>query len=431
MAERIAIIDGVRTPFCKSTNPKVPGVLGEMQADDLGAHVVKELLAKTGFDANDLDEIIFGNVIQPPQSTNLTRILAVKAGVPERIPSYTVNRNCASGMESVTTGMNKILAGYADVILAGGCESMSNVPILFGKKMIDIFMGLGKAKSLSAKLDVISKFRPAFLAPVIPGLLDPLCSLQMGQTAELISKDFSISRLEQDEFAMMSQNRAEAARANGIFEDEIVPIPVGPKYTAVQTEDDGIRNGTDLKGLQKLRPCFDRLAGTVTPANCSQITDGAAGLIIMRESKAKAMGLTPIGYLTDYAYAGLAPDRMGLGPVYATSQILERTGKQLGDFDLIEINEAFAAQVIGCERAMASKEYCQKYLGRADAIGVVDRDKLNVNGGAISLGHPVGATGTRLIIHTLKELKRRKKQHGLVTLCIGGGQGTALTLEAE
>lgn len=426
MKQRLAIIAGVRTPFCKA-----PGHMKGLKADDFGAYAVKELMHRAGVKVTDLDELIFGNVIQPTESANLARILAVKAGIPLNIPSYTVNRNCASGMEAITTSANKILSDEADSILCGGTESMSNGPVLFGEKMVNLLLKLKKAKSPVAMLNVMSGFRPNYLVPVIPGLVDPLCGLSMGQTAELLARDFKITRKEQDEFAVMSHNRAEAAQKSGAFDIEIVPVPVPPKFKEMKVKDDGVRANQTLADCAKLRPVFERVTGTVTAGNASQTTDGAAAMIIMRESKAKSLGLQPLGYLVDYAYAGLEPQRMGMGPVFATAKLLKKASMKLEDFDLIEMNEAFAAQVIANERAFASKDYAKKYLDRDTALGEIDREIMNVNGGAIALGHPVGATGSRMVIHILNELTRRGKKRGLATLCIGGGQGAALALEVE
>ena len=426
MKQRLAIISGVRTPFCKA-----PGHMKGLKADDFGAYAVKELLHRSGVKVSDLDELIFGNVIQPTESANLARILAVKAGIPLSIPSYTVNRNCASGMEAITTSANKILSDEADSILCGGTESMSNGPVLFGEKMVNLLLKLKKAKSPGAMLSVLGGFRPNYLVPVIPGLVDPLCGLSMGQTAELLARDFKITRQEQDQFAVISHNRAEAAIKEGRFEGEIVPVPVPPKFKEMQTVDNGVRFGQTLADCTKLRPVFERVTGTVTAGNASQTTDGAAAMIIMREAKAKSLGLKPLGYLVDYAYAGLEPERMGMGPVFATAKLFEKASLKLEDFDLIEMNEAFAAQVIANERAFACNDYAKKHLGRDKAIGEIDREIMNVNGGAIALGHPVGATGSRMVIHLLRELKRRGKKRGLATLCIGGGQGAALALEVN
>ena len=425
MKERIAIIDGVRTPFCKAG-----GVFKHWEAEDLGAYAVKELLARVNIDPAIIDEVIFGNVIQPAHATNIARVLAVKGGVPINVPAFTVNRNCASGLEAISTGMNKILQGEAEIILAGGTESMSNFPILFGNRARDFMQKLSKARTFKQKLGTLASFRPSMLKPEIPGIADPLCSLNMGQTAEILSREFHITRFDQDEFALMSQQRAASAQDEGRFAEEIVPIPAPPNYE-VQTLDDGVRHDSTIEGLTKLRPAFDKLTGSVTAGNSSQVTDGAAAVLIMTESKAKELGLEPLGYLVDYAAAALEPSKMGLGPAYAIPKLLKKLDRELSSMDLIEINEAFAAQVIACERALASDEFAKRELGRSSAVGVIDRDKLNVNGGAVALGHPVGVSGTRLVLTILKELRRRGKQTGLVSVCIGGGQGEAAILEVQ
>ena len=425
MKERIAIINGLRTPFCKAG-----GVFKRWEAEDLGAYVVKELLARVDIDPEMIDEVIFGNVLQPPHATNIARVLAVKGGLSVKVPAFTVNRNCASGLEAITTGMNKILLDEAEVILAGGTESMSNFPILFNDKARDFLQRLSKAKSFKQKLSAIASFRPGFLKPEIPGIADPLCSLTMGQTAEILSREFHITRFDQDEFALMSQTRTAKAQDEGRLAEEIIPIPFPPEFN-VQEHDDGVRHNTTIEGLTKLKPAFDKLTGTVTAGNSSQVTDGAAAVLLMKESRAKELGLEPLGYIVEYATAALEPSRMGLGPAYAIPKVLKEVGKELSDIDLIEINEAFAAQVIACERALASDEFAKRELGRSTAVGVIDRDKLNVNGGAVALGHPVGVTGTRLVLTILKELRRRGKQTGLATMCVGGGQGEAAILEVE
>jgi len=426
MRERLAIIAGVRTPFCRSG-----GVLQGHSADDLGALVARELLVQTGWKPKDLDEVIVGNVSQPIEAANVGRVVALKAGVPPEVIASTVHRNCASGMEAITTAANKILAGEAETILAVGTESMSNIPLYFNRKMTGLFARLMKARTLSQRLLVMLGFRPAFLAPVIGvqlGLTDPVAGLNMGQTAEILAREFHVTRAEQDAWALTSHQRAVAAQAR--LAEEIMAVPVPPAYDGMQVLDDGPRPGQDLAALAKLKPYFDKIAGTVTVGNACPITDGAGAVLVMREAKARALGLTPLGFLRDYAYAALDGRRMGLGPVYATAKLLDKTGMGMKDFDLIELNEAFAAQSIACERAFASAAFASTHLGRAQAVGEIDRERLNVNGGAIALGHPVGATGARLVITALKELRRRGGQRALATLCIGGGQGAALALEA-
>lgn len=426
MKERIAVISGIRSPFCKAG-----GVLRDLRADDLGAFVVKELLARSKVYPEDIDELIFGNVLQPPHATNIARVLAVKGGLPIKVPAYTVNRNCASGMEALTTAANKILNDEANIILAGGVESMSDFPVLFRKTMREFLMKFMKAKTFKAKLKTLLSFRPSFLVPDIPKIADPICDLSMGQTAEVLSREFKVTRKEQDEFALLSQERSVKAQEEGFFAEEIVPIPVPPKNDKMQCDDDGVRKGQTLEALEKLRPAFDRLTGSVTAGNSSQVTDGAAAVLLMRESEAKKRGLKPLGYIREYSYAALDPHRMGLGPVFAISKLLDKTKLSLEDIDLIEINEAFAAQVIACERALNSDDFAKRELGRDKAVGEIDRNRLNVNGGAIALGHPVGASGARLVLTLLKELKRRNLNRGLASLCVGGGQGEAVVVEVE
>ncbi len=425
MKERIAVITGVRTPFCKAG-----GSFKGWQAEDLGAFVVKELLSRVDIDPEDIDELIFGNVLQPPHATNIARVLAVKGGLPINVPCYTVNRNCASGLEAITSGMNKIVLGEADVIIAGGTESMSNFPILFNSRARDFMQGLSKARSFKQTMRALLSFRPSMLKPEIPGIADPLCSLTMGQTAEILAREFHISRFDQDEYATMSQNRSASAQDEGRLADEIVPIPFPPDYQ-VQELDDGIRHDTTIEGLSKLRPAFEKLTGSVTAGNSSQVTDGACALLLMKESKAEQLGLEPLGYVSDFAVAALEPSKMGLGPAYAIPKLLDRVEKKLSDIDLIEINEAFAAQVIACERALASDAFAKEALGKSSAVGVINRDQLNVNGGAIALGHPVGVSGARLVLTLLKELRRRDKNTGIASLCVGGGQGQAALLEVK
>ncbi|MGA8164012.1 MAG: thiolase family protein [Waddliaceae bacterium] len=424
MKERIAVIDGVRTPFCKAG-----GVFLNWEADDLGAFVVRELLDRLDDFKGQIDELIFGNVLQPPHAANIARVLAVKGGVPVDVPAFTINRNCASGLEAIATGADKIrVGGDADVILAGGTESMSNYPVLFRKPMKEFFLRFPKAKTWKEKLFLFSSLKLLDLKPEIPGIADPLCGMTMGQLGEVLAREFHVTRDEQDAYALMSQQRSVRARNEGKFADEIIPIPSPPSY-AMQQEDNGIREETSLDALAKLPPVFEKETGSVTAGNSSQVTDGAAAVLLMRESKAKELGLSPLGYFLDYSCAALDPRRMGLGPVFATSKLLDKMGMTLDDISLIEINEAFAAQVIAAKNAFSSDAFARRELNRDRAVGELDWDRLNVNGGAISLGHPLGASGTRLILTLLKELKRRQLSLGLAALCIGGGQGEAAIVE--
>ncbi|MEW6042410.1 MAG: thiolase family protein, partial [Elusimicrobiota bacterium] len=331
----------------------------------------------------------------------------------------TVHRNCASGMESVTTAYEKISAGTREIIIAGGTESMSNSPLLFDKKFGDLLLELKKSKTIIEKLKNLLKFRPSHFKPkfgLALGLTDSTSGLNMGQTAELLAKEFGITRKEQDEFSLTSH--LNAIKAKDKLREEIVPVYVPPEYKKWIDYDNGPRENQTIEALAKLPPYFDRHTGSVTVGNSCQVTDGAVALLVMKESKAKELGYEPLGYLRYFFYVGLDPKRMGLGPAYAIPAVLKKAGLTLKDIQLIEINEAFAAQIIACERLMISNN-----------VGKINREILNVNGGAIALGHPVGATGGRLILTLLKEMKRRNLTLGLASLCVGGGQGAALILE--
>jgi acetyl-CoA acetyltransferase family protein len=432
MKERIAIISGYRTPMTKAG-----GALKNLSAHDLGARIVKEVVLRSKIPADKIDEVIIGNVSQPAEAANIARVIALKAGLDQKIPAYTVHRNCASGMEAITSAATKIIAGEAEIIVAGGVESMSNIPLIFNKKMTALFGNLIKAKNLWQKLKAIISFRLSFLQPIIglqQGLTDPISGLIMGCTAEMVAKDFKITRKQQDEFALLSHKKAEAAINAGIFKDEIIAIfNNDEKNSKMIDEDEGVRKGQKIEDLAKLKPYFEKNTGTVTVGNSSQITDAGAAMILMSESKAKNLAkeldLEILGYLRAFSYAGLDPSRMGLGPVFATSKVLDKTALTLADIDLIELNEAFAAQALACQFAFESDEFAKKHLNKARALGKINPDILNVNGGAIALGHPVGMTGARIVIHLLRELKRRNKNRGLATVCIGGGQGAALILE--
>lgn len=416
MAKRIAIIDGLRTPM-----GKMGGKLANIEADNLGAHVVRELLAKTDIDPRIINETIFGNVGGPAHAMNIARVIAMKAGIGKHVPAVTVHRNCASGMEAVTSAAARINVGEGSVYMCGGTESMTNIPFLYSKKAKAFFTKLGYSKTVGQKLQTLLTLRPSLFKPVIGlelGLNDIIAGMGMGGTAEVLAKEFNISRLQQDEFAKRSHQLAEAAHER--LKEEIAPIISNPDKGEVMADDEGIRKGQSMEALGKLRPVFDKKHGTVTAGNSSQITDGAAAMIVMSEERAKELGLEPLGYLRDYAYAGLDPHRMGLGPFYATKKLFEKSGARLSDIDLIEMNEAFAAQILACE-----------IMFKKEGLGEINMENLNVNGGAIALGHPVGMTGARLIITLLKELRRRGKNTGLATLCIGGGQGGAALLEVN
>jgi acetyl-CoA acetyltransferase family protein len=397
----LVIIDGVRTPFCKMGTD-----LAFLAADELGRVAVQALLTRTGLDPGIIDEVIFGCVGQPPDAMNVARVIALRAGIPESVPAVTVHRNCASGFESVTTAAERMAAGRGSIFIVGGTESMSQIPLLFSEAAARKFSKLSRSKSPMQKLSAASAMRPGDFAPKVGlrlGLTDPVSGMNMGETAELLARERGISRKQQDEFALRSHQRAVAGRER--VSEEICPVYVSGKAV---TQDNGARAEQTMEQLGKLRPVFDGALGTVTPGNSSQITDGAVALLVMTAGRARELGFKPLGQIDAYAYTGCDPARMGLGPVSAIRKI----GRPTTDADLIEINEAFAAQVL----AVLSE------------LGDVPPEKLNVNGGAIALGHPVGATGARLILTALKELQRRDAHKALVSLCVGGGQGGAIWL---
>jgi acetyl-CoA C-acetyltransferase/acetyl-CoA acyltransferase len=318
--------------------------------------------------------------------------------------------------------------------MCGGVESMSNIPLLFSPALTGIFEGLFKSRSVVEKLKNISHLRPAFLKPIIglmQGLTDPTNGLMMGSTAENLAQDFGISREAQDIYASISHNKAQAAQMAGIFAQEIVPIVYDALRGKVMMDDDGIRYDQTPDKLGKLQPFFDRKNGTVTAGNSSQVSDAAAAVVVMSESKAKELGLEPLGYLSAYSYAGLDPSRMGLGPVYSTAKIFQQTGLSLKDMDIIEMNEAFAVQILANLKAFDSAAYAKQHLNQSTALGSIDETILNIHGGGVALGHPVGMTGTRIVIHLLKALRQQNKNRGLATLCIGGGQGASMILEVS
>lgn len=424
--ERIAVVAGYRTPFCKMAT-----YFNDMKVQDLGRTVVRELIERTDFDPSLLDEVIIGCVGQPADAANLARVIALKAGIDEKIPAYTVHRNCASGIEAAVQAVMKIRSGEGSCYLVGGAESMSNIPFNFPKSFQDWSLGMAKSRTPVQKIGQLLRFRFSMLKPSIGlqlGLTDPVCGLNMGQTAEVLAREFGISRQEQDEFALSSHTKAVEGREK--LREEIVPVIPGDRFKKAVEDDNGPREGQSMEALTKLKPYFDRHSGTVTAGNASQITDGAVALLIMTESRAKELKMKPLGYIKEYAFAGVEPNRMGIGPAHAIPQVLKKADMPLSQMDAVEINEAFAAQVIACVKALESDEFAKQF-GYEGFTGKIDPNILNVNGGAIALGHPVGSTGARLILTMLKHLNRNQLNTGLVSLCIGGGQGAAVVLERE
>jgi acetyl-CoA C-acetyltransferase len=418
----VYIVDGARTPFLKAKNAP-----GPFSASDLATMAGRALLSRQAFSAEQLDEVILGCASPSPDEVNIGRVAALRMGCGNQVPGWTVMRNCASGMQALDSAIANIHSGRSQLVLAGGVDALSRAPLL---------SGWYAAKTFGQRLAALATLKLSYLAPVIgivKGLTDPVVGLLMGQTAENLAWRFKISREEMDAFSVRSHQRVAAAHDAGHFAAEMVPLveASGTVYAA----DDGLRRDSSLPNLAKLRPFFDRKYGKVTPGNSSQISDGATWLILASEEAVKEHGLKPIGMITDCQWAGLAPEQMGLGPVHASTPILQRQGLGLNELDAWEINEAFAAQVMGCLRAWDDAEYCKEHLGLDAPLGKLDESKLNIDGGAVALGHPVGASGARIVLHLLHILRRMdategRRRKGMATICIGGGQGGAMLVEA-
>jgi acetyl-CoA acyltransferase len=417
LSDTVYILNGARTPYTRAGTD-----FKDVSAADLGRSAAVEAMARSGITPDAVDQAIFGNIATPVDAANIARIVALRAGVPKEKPAHSVSRNCASGIESVVQGTRLIRTGEASVILAGGVENMSQIPFLYREPVKAALTEAGMAKTAGARLKAFSKLPwGQLLNPVIglkEGLTDPVCGLNMGETAELLAKEGKLTREMQDRFALSSHLKAAAARAR--LAEEIVAVPLPPAFDKVATADNGIRENQTMEALAKLKPFFDRKFGSVTAGNSSQITDGAAALVLASEAFVKAHGLKPIGKVVAWGFAGLEPERMGLGPSRSTPVALKAAGLGMKDLGLIEMNEAFAAQVLANIQAFE----------KDPRLGPIREEILNVNGGAIALGHPVGSSGSRLILTLLYEMRRRKVQHGLATLCIGGGQGASIIVEA-
>ena len=423
----VVILEGVRTPFSRAGT-----AFNDLPARELGRIAVREAIERADLAPREVDEVIVGNIAGPHDATNVARVVALSAGVPRSVPAYTVNRNCGSALQAIADGALKIRSGEADVVVAAGVESMSQIPVLYPESFKRILARAARAKSGRAKLAALASLRPHDFKPVIAlevGLTDPISGLNMGQTAEVLARDFGITRAEQDGFALESHRRAARAWQEGRLAEEVVPVPLPPRYASLSEKDNGIRENQSMEALQKLKPWFDPRYGSVTAGNSSQITDGAAAVVLASGERARAMGMRPLGRIRSWAFAACEPERMGLGPAFATPIALDRAGVSLRQIGLVEINEAFAAQVLACVRALESKDFARTHLNLPAPVGSLDPERTNVNGGAIALGHPVGATGARLVLTVLKEMIRRDVGLGLVTLCIGGGQGGAMVLE--
>lgn len=420
----VYIVDGNRTPFLKAR-----GKPGPFSASDLAVACGRDLLLRQPFSPSDIDEVIVGCMIPASTEANIARIISLRLGCGKKVPAWTVQRNCASGLQSLDNAAQLIASGRHHIVLAGGVDVMSHSPILYSDEMVNWLGDLQNARQITKKIALFTRFRPRFLRPVISlinGLTDCTIGLSMGQTAENIAFQFNISRQQMDEFSVRSHQRLAEAQDNN-FLSEIVPIydDQGNFYHA----DEGLRRDSTVEKLAKLKPFFDKKYGLVTAGNSSQVSDGAAWLILASSEAVKHYQLPVLGKIVDVQWAGVDPSVMGFGPIHASTPILLRHNLSLNDIDYWEINEAFAGQVLGCLAAWQSTDYCRQNLGVDLALGALDQARLNIDGGAIAMGHPIGASGTRCVLHLLHVLKRQQARLGIATLCIGGGQGGAMLIE--
>ncbi|MHA7841568.1 MAG: acetyl-CoA C-acetyltransferase [Gammaproteobacteria bacterium] len=420
----VYLVDGERTPFLKARNTP-----GPFSASDLAVGCIRPLLVRQPFHSSELNEVVTGCMIPSADEANISRLIALRVGCGKHVPAYTVQRNCASGLQALHSAMKDIISHGHDLVLAGGTEAMSHSPLLFNAGMAHWLGQWVSAKTFTQRLRLIPRFSFKYLTPVIGllrGLTDPLTGLNMGQTAEELAHRFHIHRLDMDNFAMESHLRLAASMKAGYY-PEITPLY--DEKGKVYDYDDGVRPDSTLEKLGKLKPFFDKTFGQVTAGNSSQITDGAAFLLLASEEAVKKYHLTPKAKIIDVQWAGVEPNAMGLGPVHAVAQILQRQQMAMDDIDFWEINEAFAAQVLACIAAWKDETYCKQALGLTKPLGTLSMEKVNIDGGAIAIGHPVGASGARLVLHLLHVLERQQGRYGMATLCIGGGQGGAMLVE--
>lgn len=420
----VYIVDGARTPFLKAK-----GKPGPFSASDLAVSAGREILDRQPFSPKDINEVVVGCMIPSTDEANIGRVISLRLGCGKSIPAWTVQRNCASGMQAIDSAAQDIASGRHDLVLAGGTEVMSRAPLLYNDGMVNWMAGLAGAKNWKARVKQWLQFKPTYLKPVIAllkGLTDPMVNLTMGQTAENVAYRFNITREQMDQFALESHQGAMAGQEAQHFA-EVRPVfgTSGDFYTS----DDGVRRDSSMEKLATLKPFFDKKFGSVTAGNSSQVSDGATMLLLASKDAVEKYRLPVLAKIVDVQWAGVEPEEMGLGPVYATHQVLKKANLGLQDIDYWEINEAFAAQVLGCVAAWENDEYCRKNLGTDGALGKIDRSKLNVDGGAIAIGHPVGASGARIVLHLAQILRRQNAKRGIATICIGGGQGGAMLIE--
>lgn len=422
---RVAIVDGARTPFARAWT-----YFKDLSSVDLGAAAVNALLERSELDAAEVDQLIFGCVAAPPNGPHVGREVVFRSELPSSVPAATVQFYCASSARATVDAANEIALGHADVVVAGGVESLSENQVLFSKKFTHALQGASKARSLGKRLGAFKGISFADVKPEVPGINEPTTGKSMGQHAELMAKDMGIPRREQDAWALESHRRAAAAYDAGFLQDQVCTMHIPPHFEEPLDRDTDVRAETDLEKLSKLRPVFDREYGTVTAGNASPLTDGAAAVLLMSEDKAKALGYEPLAYIRSYATAAIdiQKEHLLLGPTYSAPIAFERAGMTLSDMDLVEMHEAFASQVLATLVRFESQDHADA-LGLSEPIGTVDRDKLNPNGGSIAMGHPFGATGARVIGQAAHEMARRELGTGFVSICAGGGLGFSMVLE--
>ena len=422
----VYLVDGNRTAFLKAR-----GRPGPFKHAELGIYAARSLLLRMPFEPTEFDEVIMGSTMPGPDEANIARVVALRLGCGDRVPAYTVHRNCASGMQALDNAAMSIASGRSDLVLAGGIEAMSQAPLLFHPKMVHWLADWWAAKSVAQKVKSLRRFSPRLLTPVIAllkGLTDPVVGLNMGQTAEEIAYRFGITRVQMDQFALESHQKLHQAQQNGDL-SEIVPIY--DQQGNVYDFDDGVRPESTLEKLSRLRPAFDKPYGLVTPGNSAQITDGAAALVLASEAAVRKYELPILARLVSTEWAALNPSEMGLGPAHSIAPLLKTQRLKVEDVDYWEINEAFAGQVLAVVAALKDKDYCKQQLGLRSAVGEIPADRLNIHGGGVSLGHPVGASGARIVLHLAKVLQQNNATTGVASLCIGGGQGGAMLIQRD
>jgi acetyl-CoA acyltransferase len=421
---RVAIVSGLRTPFAKQGT-----AYRTLTALDLGKIVVAELLQRTGIEPSQVQQVVYGQVIPSLSVPNIAREIVLSTGMPRGIEAYSVARACATSYQSTVNVAESIMAGVIDCGIAGGADSASDAPMAVSKKLTEALVKVSKARSLGEKLQAFAGVGAADLMPIPPALKEPSTGLTMGESAEKMAKENGITREDQDAYAHRSHTLAAQAWGDGRLREEVMPVFVPPRYEAFD-EDNLVRKDSELDAYAKLKPVFDRKYGTVTAGNSSPLTDGASALLLMTDKKAKALGLEVLGYLRSYAFSAVDPaEQLLMGPAYAAPLALDRAQLKLKNMDLIDLHEAFSAQVLSNIRAFESDTFCQQKLGRDKRLGNVDWEKLNVSGGSLALGHPFAATGARQISQTLRELRRRGGEFALCTACAAGGLGAAMVLE--